>query len=102
MLRLSGDSGCGKVCVSGSLAAAEHSVLRGGVVGVSGWSLLQLQRMTPLFRKPLRAVKLEMDFLAVSQLRSLNFQCLIFFLVGFGHCFCTLDVSPVPRPRICL
>ena len=80
MLRLSGDSGCGKVCVSGSLAAAEHSVLRGGVVGVSGWSLLQLQRMTPLFRKPLRAVKLEMDFLAVSQLRSLNFQCLIFFL----------------------
>jgi hypothetical protein len=81
MLRLSGDSGCGKVCVSGSLAAAEHIVVRGGgVVGVSGWSLLQLQRMTPLFRKPLRAVKLEMDFLAVSQLRSLNFQCLIFFL----------------------
>jgi hypothetical protein len=81
MLRLSGDSGCGEVCVSGSLAAAEHIVVRGGgVVGVSGWSLLQLQRMTPLFRKPLRAVKLEMDFLAVSQLRSLNFQCLIFFL----------------------
>ena len=64
-----GDSGCGEVCVSGSLAAAEHSVLRGGGVGVSGWSLLQLQRMTPLFRQPLRAVKLEMDFLAVSQLR---------------------------------
>ena len=58
-----GDSGCGEVCVSGSLAAAEHSVLRGGGVGVSGWSLLQLQRMTPLFRQPLRAVKLEMDFL---------------------------------------
>lgn len=64
-----GDSGCGEVCVSGSLAAAEHIVVRGGgVVGVSGWSLLQLQRMTPLFRKPLRAVKLEMDFLAASHL----------------------------------